>query len=103
MKSDESFKNSGGVGEDQARLQDLERFLEGSFSQSVDQAIEYMEKVKLAPIYEDRHLLHYNLGHAYYLKGMMHKAQEEIYQALSLDPNNEIFLKTLGLVQRSLN
>ena len=52
-----------------------------------DEAIPWLERALEAPRYEPRHYPYFNLGRAYYSKGMINRAREYFQKALSIDPD----------------
>ena len=52
-----------------------------------DEAIPWLERAVDAPRYEPRHYPHFNLGRAYFAKGMITRARECFQQALQIEPS----------------
>jgi Tfp pilus assembly protein PilF len=68
-----------------------------------DQAIEWLERAKLAPRYEPRHFLFMNLGRLYASKGMMRRAIAEFEGALRIEPGEPACLEVLKQLRLMLN
>ena len=69
----------------------------------LQEAIEWLEKAKLAPRYEPRHFPHMNLGRIYEAKGMITLAIEEFEQALKFQPDEPTCVATLKRLRSMLN
>lgn len=69
----------------------------------LEEAIEWLEKAKLAPRYEPRHFPHMNLGRIYEAKGMITLAIEEFEQALKFQPDEPTCVATLARLRSMLN
>jgi Tfp pilus assembly protein PilF len=52
-----------------------------------DEAIPWLEQVIVAPCQEPRHDPYFNLGRAYYAKGMFHCARPYFQEALRIEPD----------------
>jgi Tfp pilus assembly protein PilF len=68
-----------------------------------DDAIEWLEKAKLAPRYEPRHFPFMNLGRVYAAKGMINRAIEEFQGALALAPGEQFCESAVAQLRAMLN
>jgi len=68
-----------------------------------DDAVQWLEKAKLAPRYEPRNFPYMNLGHAYAAKGMVIQAIREFEQALELCPGEPRCADALARLRNALN
>ncbi|MGH7934190.1 MAG: tetratricopeptide repeat protein [Candidatus Binataceae bacterium] len=68
-----------------------------------DQAIEWLEKAKVASRYEPRHFPYMNLGRLYADKGMVVRAVSEFEQALKIQPGEPACLEMLARLRAMLN
>ncbi len=71
--------------------------------QDFDDAIEWLEKAKLAPRYEPRHFPFMNLGRVYAAKGMVMRAIEEFEGALEIEPDEPNCKSMLAQLRAVLN
>lgn len=69
----------------------------------LDEAIEWLEKAKLAPRYEPRHFPYMNLGRVYARKGLVGRAIAELESALAIVPGEQSCLSMLTELRGSLN
>jgi Tfp pilus assembly protein PilF len=69
----------------------------------LDEAIEWLEKAKLAPRYEPRHFPYMNLGRVYAAKGMVIQAISEFENALKIVPNEPTSVAMLARLRGMLN
>jgi Tfp pilus assembly protein PilF len=69
----------------------------------LDDAIEWLEKAKLAPRYQPRHFPFINLGRVYEAKGMVLKAIDELEGALRFEPDNLACRRKLAELRAMLN
>jgi tetratricopeptide (TPR) repeat protein len=69
----------------------------------LDEAIEWLEKAKLAPRYEPRHFPFMNLGRLYAAKGMVLQAIHEFEGALDLEPGEPSCLEMIARLRGILN
>lgn len=69
----------------------------------LDEAIEWLEKAKVAPRYEPRHFPYMNLGRIYAHKGMVMRAIQEFETALEIHPEEPTCLSMLGQLRGALN
>jgi len=67
-----------------------------------DDAIEWLEKAKVAPRYEPRHFPYMNLGRIYAAKGMLWRAIEEFETALKIRPGEPHCLAALADLKSKL-
>lgn len=68
-----------------------------------DEAIDWLEKAKMAPRYEPRQFPFMNLGRLYASRGMVRRAIEEFESALKLAPGDPACTKALAALRSSLN
>ena len=68
-----------------------------------DEAIPWLERAIQAPRYEPRHYPHFNLGRAYYAKGMYNRAREYFQQALHIEPDYAPARKAIENIRRMVN
>ena len=69
----------------------------------LDEAIPWLEKALRADRYEPKHFPHCHLGHVYWRKGELARAEGEFRRALELSPNYEQARVGLESVRRQLN
>ena len=69
----------------------------------LDEAIEWLEKAKLAPRYEPRHFPYMNLWRIYAQKGMVLRAIQEFEAALEIHAGEPTCLSALGQLRGALN
>lgn len=69
----------------------------------LDEAIDWLEKAKIAPRYEPRHFPFMNLGRVYAAKGMVLYAIREFEGALEIQPAEPTCLAVLEDLRRALN
>lgn len=69
----------------------------------LDEAIEWLEKAKVAPRYEPRHYPFINLGRLYASKGMLLKAVAEFTGALEHHPGDPVSLNAIAQLRSRLN
>jgi Tfp pilus assembly protein PilF len=68
-----------------------------------DEAIPWLERAIEAPRYEPRHYPHFNLGRAYFAKGMFNRARECFQQALHIEPDYTLARKAVENIRRMVN
>ncbi len=68
-----------------------------------DEAIPWLERALEAPRYEPRHYPYFNLGRAYYSKGMINRAREYFQKALSIEPDYTLARQGIENIRRMLN
>ncbi|MBI2892473.1 MAG: tetratricopeptide repeat protein [Deltaproteobacteria bacterium] len=68
-----------------------------------DEAIEWLERAKVAPRYEPRHFPYMNLGRVYAVKGMVLSAIREFEEALRIRPDEPSCVAALEELRRALN
>jgi Tfp pilus assembly protein PilF len=69
----------------------------------LDEAIQWLERAKLAPRYEPRHFPFINLGHIYSQRGELFKAIEEFKGALKFVPGDERIQRQIAELSAKLN
>ena len=69
----------------------------------LDEAIEWLDKAKLATRYEPRHFPYMNLGRIYAQKGMVLRAIQEFEAAIEIHPNEPTCLSMLQQLRSALN
>ncbi len=69
----------------------------------LDEAIEWLEKVKTAPRYEPRHFPYMNLGRIHAKKWMVRRAIQEFEAALKIHPGEPTCLAAPARLRGSLN
>jgi tetratricopeptide (TPR) repeat protein len=69
----------------------------------LDEAIEWLEKAKLARRYEPRHFPFLNLGRVFAAKGMFRRAIEEFEGALRFAPDDQFCRRALAELRGMLN
>jgi len=69
----------------------------------LDDAVQWLEKAKLAPRYEPRHFPYMNLGRLYAAKGMMQQAIAELEAALRIAPGESNCREMLARLRAILN
>jgi Tfp pilus assembly protein PilF len=68
-----------------------------------DEAISWLERAVEAPRYEPRHYPHFNLGRAYFAKGMFIRARECFQRALEIDPKYKLARQAIENIRRMVN
>jgi Tfp pilus assembly protein PilF len=68
-----------------------------------DEAIPWLERAIEAPRYEPRHYPHFNLGRAYFAKGMITRARESFQQALQIEPDYTLAREAVESLRRMVN
>src|SRR6202046_3768951 len=77
-----------------AYLIDLERH---------DEAIPWLERAIRAPRCEPRHFPHFNLGRAYFAKGMVLRARKCFQDALRIEPRYALARQAVENIRRMMN
>lgn len=68
-----------------------------------DEAIPWLERAIEAPRYEPRHYPHFNLGRAYFAKGMFNRARECFQRALEIEPQYKLARQAIEKIRRMVN
>ena len=68
-----------------------------------DEAIPWLERATQAPRYDPRHYPHFNLGRAYFAKGMITRARECFQQALQIEPGYALARQAVESLRRMVN
>jgi tetratricopeptide (TPR) repeat protein len=68
-----------------------------------DEAIPWLERAVTAPRYEPRHYPHFNLGRAYFAKGMITRARECFQHALEIEPDYTLARDAVESLRRMVN
>jgi Tfp pilus assembly protein PilF len=68
-----------------------------------DESIPWLERAIEAPRYEPRHYPHFNLGRAYFAKGMITRARESFQQALEIEPDYTLAREAVESLRRMIN
>lgn len=68
-----------------------------------DEAIPWLERAIEAPRYDPRHYPYFNLGRAYFSKGMIGKARQYFQEAVRIEPGYALAQQALGNIRRLLN
>jgi Tfp pilus assembly protein PilF len=68
-----------------------------------DEAIPWLEQAIAAPRYDPRHFPYFNLGRAYYAKGMLTRAREYYQEALRIEPQYVLARQALENLRRMVN
>src|SRR6202050_180150 len=68
-----------------------------------DEAIPWLEQAIAAPRYDPRHYPYFNLGRAYYAKGMITKAREYFQEALRIEPEYTLARQAIENIRRMVN
>jgi Tfp pilus assembly protein PilF len=68
-----------------------------------DEAISWLERAIEAPRYEPRHYPHFNLGRAYFSKGMINRARECFQEALRIEPQYTLARQAVENIRRMVN
>ena len=68
-----------------------------------DEAIPWLERAINAPRYDPRHYPYFNLGRAYYAKGMVTRARECFEQALRIEPRYTLAQQAVESLRRMVN
>ena len=71
--------------------------------QKLDEAIQWLEKAKVAKRYEPRHFPYINLGRVYLTKGMINKAIEEFRGALTQKPDESEIAQLIDELESKLH
>lgn len=69
----------------------------------IDEAIPWLEQAIAAPRYEPRHFPYFNLGRAYYAKGLILRAREYFQQALQIEPEYALARTAIEKIRRMVN
>jgi len=69
----------------------------------LDEAIPWLEQAIQAPRYDPRHYPYFNLGRAYYAKGMISRARECFREALRLEPRYTLARQAVENIRRMMN
>ncbi|MGH9699819.1 MAG: tetratricopeptide repeat protein [Candidatus Acidiferrales bacterium] len=69
----------------------------------IDEAIPWLEQAIAAPRYEPRHFPYFNLGRAYFAKGMILRAREYFQQALQIEPEYALARTAIEKIRRMVN
>lgn len=69
----------------------------------LDEAVEWLEKAKVAPRYEARHYPYMNLGRIYACKGLVLRAMREFEGALQIRPGEPTCIAALEHLRHALN
>lgn len=68
-----------------------------------DEAISWLERAIEAPRYEPRHYPHFNLGRAYFSKGMINRARQCFQEALRIEPEYTLARQAVENIRRMVN
>jgi Tfp pilus assembly protein PilF len=68
-----------------------------------DEAIPWLERAIAAPRYDPRHYPYFNLGRAYYAKGMINRAREYFQEALRIEPRYMLARQAVENIRRMVN
>ena len=68
-----------------------------------DEAIPWLERAIKAPRYEPRHYPHFNLGRAYFAKGMFNRARECFEESLRVEPDYTLARQAIENIRRMVN
>jgi tetratricopeptide (TPR) repeat protein len=68
-----------------------------------DEAIPWLERATKAPRYEPRHYPHFNLGRAYFSKGMINRARQCFQEALRIEPEYTLARQAVENIRRMVN
>src|ERR1700693_1128622 len=68
-----------------------------------DEAIPWLESATAATRYDPRHYPYFNLGRAYYAKGMINRAREYFEQALRIQPHYTLARQAVENIRRMVN
>ncbi len=68
-----------------------------------DEAIPWLERAIAAPRYDPRHYPYFNLGRAYYAKGMINRAREYFQEALRIEPRYALARQAVENIRRMVN
>lgn len=68
-----------------------------------DEPIPWLEQAIVAPRYEPRHDPYFNLGRAYYAKGMFHRARQYFQEALRIEPDYTLAWQAIESLRRMVN
>ena len=68
-----------------------------------DEAISWLERAIEAPRYEPRHYPHFNLGRAYFSKGMINQARACFQEALRIEPEYTLARQAVENIRRMVN
>jgi tetratricopeptide (TPR) repeat protein len=68
-----------------------------------DEAIPWLESATAATRYDPRHYPYFNLGRAYYAKGMINRAREYFQQALRIEPRYTLARQAIEHLRRMVN
>jgi Tfp pilus assembly protein PilF len=68
-----------------------------------DEAIPWLEQAIEAPRYDPRHYPYFNLGRAYYAKGMFNRAHQCFQEALRIEPNYALATQAIENLRRMVN
>jgi Tfp pilus assembly protein PilF len=68
-----------------------------------DEAIPWLEQAISAPRYDPRHFPYFNLGRAYYAKGLLTRAREYYQEALRIEPQYTLARQAIENLRRMVN
>ena len=68
-----------------------------------DEAISWLESATKAPRYDPRHYPYFNLGRAYFAKGMINRARDYFQEALRIEPRYTPAWRAIETIRRMLN
>src|SRR6202048_3330069 len=68
-----------------------------------DEAIPWLERAIAAKRYDPRHFPHFNLGRAYFVKGLINRAREQFQKALEIEPRYTMASRALEDLRRMVN
>jgi Tfp pilus assembly protein PilF len=68
-----------------------------------DEAIPWLEHATKAPRYDPRHYPYFNLGRAYYAKGMISRARDCFREALRIEPRYALARQAVENIRRMVN
>jgi len=68
-----------------------------------DEAIPWLERAIAAPRYDPHHYPYFNLGRAYYAKGMINRAREYFQEALRIEPRYALARQAVENIRRMVN
>jgi Tfp pilus assembly protein PilF len=68
-----------------------------------DEAIPWLEHAIAAPRYDPRHYPYFNLGRAYYAKGMINRAREYFQESLRIEPRYTLARQAVESIRRMVN
>jgi Tfp pilus assembly protein PilF len=68
-----------------------------------EEAIPWLERAIEAPRYDPRHFPYFNLGRAYFAKGMIERARHYFQEALRVEPNYSLARQAVENIRRMVN